>query len=361
MKKYILAALFCILAAGTVFISLKAREIEPAQIDMGKIAVTNNPETNASSATTTETGAIAQTNESETKEKININGDGSADSETQITEQERAAADPMETEMVKLADLSTNVITNEKVSLSVPFIIEIPDGTWTGYWKNACEEASMSMVNQYYRGVASVSRAASKNLMIPLFTYQNSIWGSNADSNATRTAKIINNNLDYTATIVDNPTIEQIKNELRAGRPVISFHYAKNLYNPSHRFRVDGSYFHVMVISGFDDATREFITEDPGAENGLDYRYKYDTLMSTLGDFDYTTHKVDGPARVIFTTQYLLAKAEGGSRIYLVQNNIKQYICRPDLFVKHGWKWSKVRTVNKDWLSSLASGPTICE
>lgn len=247
----------------------------------------------------------------------------------------------------------------ETVGLSVPFIIEIPDGTWTGPWKNACEEASMAMVDQYYQGVTSIGRQASKNIMLPLFAYQNSVWGSNADSNATRTAKIIEAKLDFKATIIRKPTIEQIKSELRAGRPVISFHYARYLENPGHHFRVGGSYFHVMVISGFDEATQEFITEDPGAENGLDYRYKYDKLMATLGDFNHTTHKVDGLPTVIFTKQYLLAKAAGGTRIYLVQDNIKQYISHPNLFKKYGWSWGKVRSVKKDWLAGLPNGSPI--
>ena len=251
--------------------------------------------------------------------------------------------------------------STEKVKLSVPFIIEIPDGTWTGNWKNACEEASMSMVDQYYMGVSKISRAASKNIMNPLFAYQDSVWGGNADSNASRTVKIIEANLDFKATIKRNPTLDEIKNELRAGRPVISFHYAKYLANPGHRFRVGGSYYHVMVISGFDDATGEFITEDSGAENGLDYRYKYDTLMATLGDFNHTTKKVDGPATVIFTKQYLLAKAEGGKRIYLVENGERKYICSPNLFKKYGWKWNEVHTVNKAWLMSIATGTPIWE
>jgi Peptidase_C39 like family len=247
----------------------------------------------------------------------------------------------------------------EKVHLSVPYIIEIPDGTWTGPWKNACEEASMIMVDQFYQGVTTVGRQDSKALMWPLFTYQDKVWGSNADSNASRTVTIVEANLDYTATIKRNPTVEEIKDELRAGRPVMSFHYAKYLSNPDHRFRVNGSYFHTMIISGFDEAKRKFIVEDSGAENGLDYLYSYDTIMNTLGDFNYATRKVDGPPTVIFTAQNLLAKAEGGKRIYLVKNNIKQYISHPDLFKKYGWKWSKVRTVKKAWLDSLANGEMI--
>ena len=291
--------------------------------------------------------AIAPAKTDDTTTTVKKQADATATAETK--EAEEAKEDIVETAPIK------------KISLSVPFIIEIPDGTWTGNWKNACEEASMAMVDQYYQGTNSIGRQASKKIMLPLFSYQNSVWGSNSDSNATRTAKIIEANLDFKATIKRNPTIDEIKDELRAGRPVISFHYAKYLPNPGHRFRANGSYFHVMVISGFDDTTEEFITEDPGAENGLDYRYGYDTFMSTLGDFNHTTKKADGPATVIFTKQYLLAKAEGSNKIYLVQDNAKQYICHPDLFKKYDWQWSKVRTVKNDWLASLANGETIYE
>lgn len=251
--------------------------------------------------------------------------------------------------------------STEIIKLPVPFIIEIPDGTWTGPWKNACEEASMAMVDQFYRGISKISRQASKSIMIPLFAYQDAIWGSNSDSNATRTTKIVAAKLDFKSFIKRNPTVDDIKNELRAGHPVISFHYAKHLENPGHHFRLNGSYFHVMVISGFDDLKQEFITQDPGAENGLDYRYKYDKLMLTLGDFNHITHKVDGPATVLFTQQYLLAKAEGGKRIYLVQNNTKQYITHPSLFKTHGWSWGNVREVKKEWLDGLTNGEAIRE
>ncbi|MDD2758233.1 MAG: C39 family peptidase [Patescibacteria group bacterium] len=249
--------------------------------------------------------------------------------------------------------------STEIVKLSVPFIIEIPDGTWTGPWKNACEEASTSMVDQYYQGVTKVGRQDSKKIMWPLFTYQDSVWGSNADSNASRTVKIVEANLDFTATIKRHPTVEEIKNELRHNRPVISFHYAKYLANPQHRFRVNGSYFHVMVISGFDEAKKEFIVEDGGAENGLDYRYSYDMLMGTLADFNHATGKTYDLPTVIFTAQNLLAKAVGSNRVYFVQNNVKHYISHPDVFKTRGWKWSKVHIVNKAWLDSLTKGEMI--
>ena len=35
-------------------------------------------------------------------------------------------------------------------ALRVPYTTEIPNGHWVGPWKNACEEAVIAMVEQFY-------------------------------------------------------------------------------------------------------------------------------------------------------------------------------------------------------------------
>ena len=56
------------------------------------------------------------------------------------------------------------------------------------------------------------------------------------------------------------------------------------------------------VIIGYNDETREFITNDSGdVRNGAGHRYDYDLFMSTVRDYDYATGKVNGPSRAIFT------------------------------------------------------------
>ena len=37
-----------------------------------------------------------------------------------------------------------------EVNLEVPYINESPDDIWTGPWKNACEEASVAMIEKFY-------------------------------------------------------------------------------------------------------------------------------------------------------------------------------------------------------------------
>jgi len=189
-----------------------------------------------------------------------------------------------------------------KVVLAVPYVAEAPDGVWTGPWKNACEEASITMVEKYYAGEKIVSVSEAKVEMQMLFKIQDKVWGSDANSDASRTAQLINDYTTYTAKIVDNPTVEQIKNELKNGHPVISLHYGKDLNNANIPFLRSGSYYHMMVIMGYDDASKEFITNDDGdAKTGQGHRYDYTLFMHSLHDYIYATKKTDGPPRVIFT------------------------------------------------------------
>ncbi len=249
------------------------------------------------------------------------------------------------------------------VKLSVPYTSEIPDGTWTKPWNNACEEASIVMVEQYYIGnhATRLSRTEAKKLMWPLFGIQDKLWKSSADTSATRTARLINENSGFSAHIVDNPTITDIEKEIRAGRPVISFHYGYDLKNPNIPWRRGGSSYHVMPITGYDNIKKEFIVDDPGNHaTGLDYRYKYATIMGSLHDFDHKTGKANGPARVLFTTPKL-AKVAGDPKVYLIKDGVKYHIKHSGLIKKHNWQWKWMKTVDADWMNSLPTGPQIVD
>lgn len=189
------------------------------------------------------------------------------------------------------------------VELAVPFVPEAPDGIWTGPWKNACEEASLVMAESFYAGQKIVSVAEAKKRMTELFALQDRIWGSNANSDAARTAKIANDHMAFKARVVTNPTVTDIKAELAVGRPVISLNHGKELGNPNIPFLATGSFYHMLVIIGYDDATGEFITNDDGDEKeGAGRRYGYEHFMASVHDYVYATKKTDGPARMIFTT-----------------------------------------------------------
>jgi hypothetical protein len=251
----------------------------------------------------------------------------------------------------------------EKVYLSVPYVPEAPDGLMVKPWNNSCEEASTAMLDEYYSGNRGrgVTKAKAKKSILYYIDIENKLFGYNGNTNAAEMVKVINEYSKYfEAKIKIDPTLEDIKNELRAGRPVIPLLYGKNLNNPRIQFARSGSYYHVFVIKGFDDETEEFIVNDNGdLKQGLDLRYSYDTILGALRDYDHKTAKTVKPATALFTSQRILAKTADSSRIYLIKDNKKHHVSSPVVFKTKGWKWNFVMTVLKSWLDKFESGPAV--
>jgi len=246
----------------------------------------------------------------------------------------------------------------ETLTLSVPYINEAPDNNWTGPWKNACEEASMTMVEKYYTGINPVPIKEAKNFMMALFTKQNNIWGSNADADAKRTTRLINDYTSYNALIKDNPTPEEIKKELQQKRPVISLHYGFDLKNSNIPFvpLPRGTSYHMMVMIGYDDTTQEFIINDTGdRKTGQGHRYDYELFLNSLHDYDFSVRKASGPARVLFTYPKLV-KITGDLKVYYLNGTTKQWIADEKSFNAKGFKWEAINVVEKEWLDNFTAG-----
>ena len=200
-----------------------------------------------------------------------------------------------------VSKISTAAI-QKKVLLLVPYIDEVPTNTWTGSWKNACEEASITMVEKFYKGQKTIIKSEGIIFMQMLFNAEDNLYGSNANSDAKRSNYLVNNYTSFVGVIKTNPTIENIKNELKSGHPVIAFHDGFNLDNKDIPFLPTGSAYHSTVIVGYDDNQNVFIVNDPGDTTlGEDHLYGYDLYMNSLHDYNYLDKKADGPARVIFT------------------------------------------------------------
>jgi uncharacterized protein YvpB len=247
-----------------------------------------------------------------------------------------------------------------EVVLAVPYTNEAPDDNWTGPWKNACEEASITMAEKYYLGKKLIGMTEAKNFMWLLFEKQNYLFGSNADADALRTTKLINNYTSFGAVIKDKPTIDEIKTELQQKRPVISLHYGFNLKNKNIPFLATGSSYHMMIIIGYDDENKEFITNDPGDRvEGQNHRYSYDLFMKTLHDFDFKKMQAIGPARVIFTYPKLVKLANKSAVYFLSNSTTKQYVSSPSIFKQRGWSWDAINVVEKMWLDEFKNGEVI--
>ena len=119
-------------------------------------------------------------------------------------------------------------------NLAVPWTSQAPNAVWDHRDQEACEEASIYMVDQFYRGVSeglinpSVADAAIQDLV----DEQMQMFGYFESTTAEQTAELVESYYGYTVELIYNPTVDQIKNEVLAGHPVVVPAAGQVLANP---------------------------------------------------------------------------------------------------------------------------------
>lgn len=299
-------------------------------------------------------------------------------------------------------------------NITVPFTPQAPDGRWVQPWQDFCEEASILMVDQYYQQ-QTLDKAKAKKLLLHIFDIKNKTYGKSLDESAEKMTDLINKFLPFEAIIIENPTIEQIKEQIDLAQPVIIPVSGKDLHNP--RFRNGGPRYHVLVISGYDDEKQQFITQEPGTKVGLDFRYPYGTILNAIHDLVPSGDIREGAKRAIFTKRAIdtsgaldgdqdgltkaqelalgtfltkkdtdddgfsdgeevdnsyspvlnenklpnnsLIKTAVNPTVYLLINKTKHLIANEAIFNKRGWKWQHIKTVSERFLNNLKNGASI--
>ncbi len=172
---------------------------------------------------------------------------------------------------------------SSSINLSVPFASQAPFGDWSMPYKEACEEASIIMVDYYVRG-ATLSKQQMKDDIDTQVAWQEKTWGGHYDISISQ-LKTLGQQFypEYSFEIISSLTAEKIRQQLRLGRPVIVPAAGRELYNPN--FKDPGPLYHMLVIKGF-TSDNKFITNDPGTRNGADYIYTERTLMNAIRDWD---------------------------------------------------------------------------
>lgn len=182
--------------------------------------------------------------------------------------------------------------------LDVPFTSQAPAGNWLEPWQNACEETSIIMVSNFFSG-DELTIAQARQQILDIFKLKNDEFGKSPDESMALIAEIVNGaNLGWAARVAENPTLEDLKQEVAAQRPIIVPVDARQLTGTDYAGDVN---YHVMVISGYDDAAGEFIVQDPGTSRGENFRYAYADLYDAIHDY-LQRDQASGVRRVIFTS-----------------------------------------------------------
>lgn len=166
--------------------------------------------------------------------------------------------------------------------LDVPFTAQAPYADWSEPYQEACEEVSIIMVNAYYKDQI-LDKKTAKQEILDIVEYEQSLFGFYKDTDIEQTAELAKKYWKYEKVeILEDPTVEDLKKELVAGRPIVVPAAGRELGNPN--FTAPGPVYHVLVITGFEGD--EFITNDPGTRKGEGYRYEMDVLMNAIHDFN---------------------------------------------------------------------------
>jgi hypothetical protein len=186
------------------------------------------------------------------------------------------------------------------VLINVPFTSQAPYGDWSDpLQQDGCEEASLIMVKHWITG-EWLNKAIALEEILAASKWEDEHMGG-ALSLSTSDAAILAKeyfNISNVA-VVKNPYIDDIRRALSSGKVVIVPANGQTLNNP--HFTPPGPAEHMLVIVGYDDKTKEFITNDPGTRLGQGYRYSYEVLYAAIRDYP-TGHR----ERVIIETKSMI-------------------------------------------------------
>lgn len=167
-----------------------------------------------------------------------------------------------------------------RVALQVPFTSQAPLKNWDQPWQDACEEAAVLMLDAYYKG-HRISPYFAHDEILKMVAWQDEReWGYSISIEQIQ--KFANDYMGLQTIILEDPTIEQLKQLLDKQHPILVVADGHALPNPY--FTGDGPEYHALIITGY-DATG-FITNDPGTQHGEDFHYTYRELMNAMHDWN---------------------------------------------------------------------------
>ena len=219
----------------------------------------------------------------------NITNGTVVDSGRKVTEATSVVVAESKSIIEKVGDVFNNTVGEIKdavikpnVLWNVSFASQAPLLNWDALHEEACEEASMIMVDHYYDKTALDNQIMENEIQASVAWQTKN--GFKVDLTAAETKIVLKKLYNLDSDVVVKPTVEQIQKALTGERLVIVPAAGRQLGNPY--FSGLGPRYHMFIIIGYDDAQKEFIVNDPGTKRGEKYRYSYDVLMNANHDWN---------------------------------------------------------------------------
>lgn len=178
---------------------------------------------------------------------------------------------------------NTSTALPKEVNLSAPFTSQAPDANWDEEHEEFCEEASALMAARALQGRSIRDSADAEAALQELKQWQLDRFGYFKSTTAAEVAEMIREVYGREATLLYDPTVEDLKRELADGHFIVVPAAGRELGNPN--FRQPGPLYHMLLLKGY-TARGEFVTNDPGTRKGQNYVYTFDVLMSAIRDWN---------------------------------------------------------------------------
>ncbi|HOZ80667.1 MAG TPA: C39 family peptidase [Candidatus Woesebacteria bacterium] len=175
--------------------------------------------------------------------------------------------------------------------IEAPFVEQAPKKDWSQPWQDACEEAALLTPYYYYSSITPSSDQIVQDLT-KIFDYENS-QGWSHDVNLEQMQQIAQDLWGLSSEIIQNPTVDQIKERITNNQPIVVPANGKTLFKENKHFKAGGPWYHNLVIIGFDDDQKKFIVHDVGTQFGANFKYSYSLLLKSIHDFPTTLNKED--------------------------------------------------------------------
>lgn len=201
--------------------------------------------------------------------------------------------------LVSAGGFFNSTVIEDGEDLNVPFTSQAPEKNWYEPWLNACEEASILMVDAFYEGDDVLTVEEAKHQILDIFVVKEKEIDKSLDESLETMIVLIDElNVGWKGVIKEAPSLRDMKFELENNRPFIVPVYAPELSNPY--YTGGGPDYHVMVVKGYDLEKEVFIVNDPGTQFGESLEFSYDVLMRSIHDLNQDDYDA-GRKRVLFT------------------------------------------------------------
>lgn len=183
----------------------------------------------------------------------------------------------------------------KNINISVPFTPQAPLANWKDQrQEDGCEEAvslmAMAWVNSK-DNETKLTAADWEEKIIALSDFEQEKYGEYRDVTLSDMIDWIFK--DYFAyekvSVKKVASSTDILDELKKGNIVLTPVNGQKLKNPY--FTAPGPLTHMILIKGYDYATKEFITNDPGTKRGADYRYPENILFGAISVYPTGSHE----------------------------------------------------------------------